>query len=101
MAVRPRQIGQAITNRRTDKFVNSGEALTSAASTGLGLMQVAEYYARPELEAGTLVEVSRTTKPAPMTSRSCSSNANALHPDCACYYFLVEVFDTPPWRVTS
>ena len=37
---------------------NSGEALIAAASSGLGLAQVAEYYA-PEIEAGRLVEVMR------------------------------------------
>ena len=36
---------------------NSGEALISAAAAGLGLIQVAEYYAKPCLESGKLVEV--------------------------------------------
>jgi DNA-binding transcriptional LysR family regulator len=36
---------------------NSGEALISAAATGLGLIQVAEYYAKPWLESEKLVEV--------------------------------------------
>src|SRR6185437_6573516 len=38
---------------------NSGEALIAAATAGLGLVQVAEYYAQPGLDSGSLVEVLR------------------------------------------
>lgn len=36
---------------------NSGEALAAAAVSGLGIIQVAEYYVRPRIEQGDLIEI--------------------------------------------
>jgi len=94
-SVKPSPIGGLI-------IVNSGEALTSAASTGLGLMQVAEYYARPEIEAGTLVEVLAGYKTRAHDISVVFEQRKRIAPRLRVFIdFLVEVFDTPPWRVTS
>src|SRR6185437_2467272 len=63
---------------------NSGEALIAAATAGLGLMQVAEYYARPALNAGALVELLPDFKAHAYDSRWCSSSARRSRRACAC-----------------
>ncbi len=80
-------------------ILNSGEALIAAAAAGLGLIQVAEYYARPELEAGTLVEVLATYKTRAHDISVVFQQRKRTAPRLRVFIdFLAEIFDTPPWR---
>lgn len=77
---------------------NSGEALISAASSGLGLVQVAEYYARPEIAAGRLVEVLRDHAPHAYDI-SIVFQRRRIAPRLRVFVdFLVDMFDPAPWR---
>jgi DNA-binding transcriptional LysR family regulator len=78
---------------------NSGEALISAASSGLGLAQVAEYYARPEIEAGRLVELMRRHNPHAYDISIVFQQRRRIAPRLRVFVdFLVAMFDPPPWR---
>jgi LysR family transcriptional regulator, regulator for bpeEF and oprC len=82
--------------------LNSGEALISAASAGLGLIQVAEYYARPEFAAGTLVEVLADYKTRAYDISVVFDQRKRVAPRLRVLVdFLVEMFDQPPWRTGS
>jgi LysR family transcriptional regulator, regulator for bpeEF and oprC len=81
--------------------LNSGEALISAASAGLGLIQVAEYYARPEFDAGTLVEVLAGYKTSAYDISVVFDRHTRVAPRLGVFIdFLVEMFDQPPWRAS-
>jgi len=83
-------------------ILNSGEALISAASAGLGLIQVAEYYARPEFAAGTLVEVLADYKTRAYDISVVFDQRKRVAPRLRVLIdFLVEMFDQPPWRTGS
>ncbi|MFZ0421866.1 MAG: LysR substrate-binding domain-containing protein [Xanthobacteraceae bacterium] len=78
---------------------NSGEALISAASAGLGLAQVAEYYARPEIEAGHMVELMRGYNPHAHDISIIFQQRRRIAPRLRVFVdFLVAMFDPPPWR---
>ncbi len=77
---------------------NSGEALIAAANAGLGLIQVAEYYARPDLDAGTLVEVLADHKARAYDISVVFHQRNRIAPRLRVFVdFLIDLFDTPPW----
>ncbi len=78
---------------------NSGEALISAATSGLGLAQVAEYYARPEIQAGRLVELMRGHNPYAYDISIIFQQRRRIAPRLRVFVdFLVDMFDPPPWR---
>jgi len=77
---------------------NSGEALISAASSGLGLAQVAEYYARPEVEVGRLVELMRDYASYAYDISVVYEQRRRIAPRLRVFVdFLIEIFDRPPW----
>ena len=81
-----------------DIVVNSGEALIAAASSRLGLAQVAEYYARPEIEAGRLVEVMRGYRTYAHDISIIFQQRRRIAPRLRVFVdFLVDMFDPPPW----
>ena len=85
-----------------NKFMtfNSGEALISAAGAGLGLIQVAEYYAQPLLESGTLVEVLKDYKSRAYDISVVFQQRKRIAPRLRVFIdFLVDLFDPPPWSV--
>lgn len=53
-------------NLESDIRLGDGEALVKAAAAGLGIIQVPRHMAQREVDSGTLVEVLRKQKPAPL-----------------------------------
>jgi LysR family transcriptional regulator, regulator for bpeEF and oprC len=81
---------------------NSGEALISAAVAGLGLVQVAEYYARPDLASGALVQVLPELKSHAYDISVVFQQRKSVSPRLRAFVdFLVEMFAPPPWRSQS
>jgi LysR family transcriptional regulator for bpeEF and oprC len=77
---------------------NSGEALISAAAAGLGLIQVAEYYAQPELESGRLVEVLADYKSRAYDISIVFQQRKRMAPRLRVFIdFIIDLFDPPPW----
>lgn len=93
--------GEKLTETLTpggDLVFNSGEALIAAASSGLGLAQVAEYYARPEIEAGRLVEVMRSYRTYAHDISIIFQQRRRIAPRLRVFVdFLVDMFGRPPW----
>lgn len=80
-------------------ILNSGEVLVSAAVSGLGLAQVAEYYVRPEIETGTLVEVLANHRTHVYNISVVFQHRKRLAPRLRVFVdFLVEMFEPPPWQ---
>jgi LysR family transcriptional regulator, regulator for bpeEF and oprC len=85
-----------------EMIFNSGEALISAATSGLGLIQVAEYYTRPEIAAGRLVELMRGHAPYAHDISIIFQQRRRVAPRLRVFVdFLVDIFDPPPWRMKS
>jgi LysR family transcriptional regulator for bpeEF and oprC len=79
--------------------VNSGEGLIAAANAGLGLIQVAEYYARPEFDAGRLVEVLADHKGRAYDISVVFEQRTRIAPRLRAFIdFLIDMFAPPPWR---
>ena len=77
---------------------NSGEALIAAATAGFGLTQVAEYYARPALNAGALVELLPDFKAHAYDISVVFQQRKSISPRLRVFVdFLVEIFSPPPW----
>jgi LysR family transcriptional regulator for bpeEF and oprC len=77
---------------------NSGEALISAATAGLGLIQVAEYYAHSHLRDGHLVEVLADYKSRAYDISLVFQQRKRMAPRLRVFIdFLVGLFDPPPW----
>lgn len=77
---------------------NGGEALIAAATAGLGLVQVAEYYARPGLNDGSLVEVLEGYKTRAHDISVVFQQRKRIAPRLRVFVdFLIEMFDPPPW----
>jgi DNA-binding transcriptional LysR family regulator len=80
-------------------ILNSGEALIAAASAGLGLIQVAEYYARPEIESGRLIEVMKNRAVHAYDISIVFQQRRRIAPRLRVFVdFMVEMFNQPPWR---
>jgi LysR family transcriptional regulator, regulator for bpeEF and oprC len=78
---------------------NSGEALISAASSGLGLVQVAEYYAQPKIAGGHLIELMKGYAPFAHDISIIFQQRRRMAPRLRVFVdFLVDMFDPPPWR---
>jgi LysR family transcriptional regulator, regulator for bpeEF and oprC len=79
--------------------MNSGDALVAAAKAGLGLAQVAEYYARPDLRNGSLVEVLADQRAHAHHVSVVFQQRKRIAPRLRVFIdFLVETFETPAWR---
>ena len=79
-------------------ILNSGEALIAAATAGLGLVQVAEYYARSALNAGALVELLPDCKAHAYDISVVFQQRKSVSPRLRVFIdFLVEIFAQPPW----
>jgi LysR family transcriptional regulator for bpeEF and oprC len=78
---------------------NSGEALVAAATTGLGIIQVAGYYAWPMLENGQLVEILADYKTDGYDISAVYARHSRIAPKLRVFIdFLVELFGRPPWN---
>ena len=79
---------------------NSGEALIAAAAAGLGLIQVAAYYAQPLLETGRLVEVLADYKVHAYDISVVFRPGKRMAPRLRVFVdFLVDLFNPPPWTL--
>lgn len=85
--------------RRDTVTVNSGDGLTAAAASGLGIAQVARYYAQPLFDSGELVEVLPQHR---CHAHDISIVFPATHrstPRLRVFVdFLAAIFARPPWR---
>jgi LysR family transcriptional regulator for bpeEF and oprC len=83
-------------------ILNSGEALISAASAGLGLIQVAEYYAKPTIENGSLVEVLADYKTGTSDISVVFQERKRIAPRLRVFIdFLIDMFDPPCWQAKA
>jgi len=81
---------------------NSGEALIAAAAAGLGVIQIAEYYARPLLETGKLVEVLSGYRAHAYDISIVFQAQKRMAPRLRVFIdFLVDLFAPPPWAVAT
>ena len=74
------------------------EALVAAAAAGLGIVQVAEYYARPRLKSGKLVEILADYKTEGYDISVVFRQQKRVAPKLRVFVdFLVELFKAAPW----
>lgn len=79
---------------------NSGEALVAAANAGLGIVQVAEYYAQSLLKSGELVEILEDYKSEGYDISAVFPQQQRVAPKLRVFVdFLVSIFNTPPWNL--
>ena len=77
---------------------NSGEALVAAATAGLGIVQVAEYYAQSALESEELIELLSAYKTRVYDISVVFPRQQRVQPKQRAFIdFLVSLFDPPPW----
>jgi LysR family transcriptional regulator for bpeEF and oprC len=77
---------------------NSNEALVTAAEAGLGMIRVAEFYARPLLESGRLIEVLEEYKTGGYEISVVFPQQQHVTPRHRVFVdFLVSIFSEPPW----
>jgi LysR family transcriptional regulator, regulator for bpeEF and oprC len=82
--------------------VNSGEGLIAAAVSGLGIVQVARYYAQPLLNTGALVEVLPDYRTQAYDISVIFQPTRRLAPRLRAFIdFLVDIFAPPPWEETN
>jgi LysR family transcriptional regulator, regulator for bpeEF and oprC len=78
---------------------NSGEALVAAAVAGLGVIQVAEYYAWPLIDSGRLVELLGDFRTEGHDISVVFPQQKRVAPKLRVFVdFLVALFDPPPWK---
>jgi LysR family transcriptional regulator for bpeEF and oprC len=78
---------------------NSGEALVAAAAAGLGIIQVAEYYAWPLIESGKLVELLPNYKTHGYDISVVFPQPKRVAPKLRVFVdFLISIFEPPPWN---
>jgi LysR family transcriptional regulator, regulator for bpeEF and oprC len=95
--------GKSIELFNVDGFMtfNSGEALISAATAGLGLIQVAEYYAQPDLKSGRLIEVLADYKSRAYDISVVFQQRKRMAPRLRVFIdFMIDLFDPPPWATS-
>jgi LysR family transcriptional regulator for bpeEF and oprC len=79
-------------------IVNSGEALVSAATSGLGLIQIGRYYVQPLLDSGALVEVMQERRAHAYDISVLFQQKKRMTPRLRAFInFLVDIFAPPPW----
>jgi len=78
---------------------NNGEALVAAANAGLGIVQVAEYYAQSLLKNGELVEILEDYKAEGYDISAVFPQQQRVAPKLRVFVdFLVSIFNAPPWN---
>ena len=78
--------------------MNSHEATVSAAAAGLGIIQVADYYAHPYIQRGDLVEILRAFKAEGHIISAVFPKEQPYSPKIRAFVeFLSRQFDRPPW----
>jgi hypothetical protein len=78
--------------------LNSNEAIVSAAASGLGIVQVADYYADPSIQRGDLVEILRAFKTDGHVISAVFPKEQPYSPKIRAFVdFLAHQFDPPPW----
>ena len=78
---------------------NNGEALVAAANAGLGIVQVAEYYAQSLLKSGELVEILKDYKAEGYDISAVFPQQQRIAPKLRVFVdFLVSIFNVPPWN---
>lgn len=78
--------------------VNSGEALVSAATSGLGLIQIGQYYVQPLLASGALIEVMPEQRVHAYDISVLFQQKKRMTPRLRAFInFLVDIFAPPPW----
>jgi LysR family transcriptional regulator for bpeEF and oprC len=78
--------------------VNSGEALVAAATSGLGLIQIGQYYVQPMLDSGALVEVMPERRVHAYDISVLFAQKKRMTPRLRAFVnFLVDIFAPPPW----
>ncbi|MES2183429.1 MAG: LysR family transcriptional regulator [Pseudomonadota bacterium] len=93
-------VSASVPDAASAMVLNSGEAQIAAAGAGLGLVQVAEYYAQPALQAGSLAEVLAGYKTHAYDISVVFQQRKRIAPRLRVFIdFLVALFETPPWRV--
>ncbi len=81
---------------------NSAEALVEAAAAGLGIVQVADYYAHTFLQSGKLVEIlAGYQTEGHIISAVYPSHQRDVPKTRAFLDFLVSLFDAPPWATRT
>lgn len=78
---------------------NSNEALVAAAAAGLGIIQVADYYAQAMLESGELVEALTDHKTGGYEISVVFPQKQHITPKHRVFVdFLIALFNQPPWN---
>lgn len=78
--------------------LNSNEAIVSAAASGLGIVQVADYYADPSIQRRDLVEILRAFKTDGHVISAVFPKEQPYSPKIRAFVdFLARQFDPPPW----
>ncbi|HSQ05035.1 MAG TPA: substrate binding domain-containing protein, partial [Burkholderiales bacterium] len=93
-------VGSTIQNMAVNGYMtfNSGEALVAAATAGLGIIQVAEYYVKDELKNGTLVEILPAFSFEGHIIYAVFSQQQSVPRKARVFVdFLVSLFNRPPW----
>lgn len=81
---------------------NSGEALVAAAYAGLGIIQVAGYYAQSLLERGELVAVLDAYPAGGYEISAVFPQQKRVAPKLRVFVdFLVSIFNVPPWNARA
>jgi LysR family transcriptional regulator for bpeEF and oprC len=79
--------------------MNSHEALVSAAAAGLGIIQVASYYAHAKIQRGELVEILKPFKTEGHIISALFSKQKPFPPKIRAFVdFLAQQFSRPPWN---
>lgn len=81
---------------------NSGEGLISAATAGIGLIQIGRIYAQPHLDSGALVEVLHEHRVHAYDISLLFPSRSADTPRLRVFIdYLVGMFSPPPWEQTT
>jgi hypothetical protein len=82
--------------------MNSHEALVSAASAGLGIIQVADYYAHSRIQRGDLVEILQGFKTEGHIISAVFSKQQPFPPKIRAFVdFLAHQFNRSPWSANA
>jgi len=85
-------------HEKGNMIVNSGEALVSAATSGLGLVQIGRYYVQPLLDSGALIEIMPERRVHAYDISVLFQQNKRMTPRLRAFInFLVDIFAPPPW----
>jgi LysR family transcriptional regulator, regulator for bpeEF and oprC len=82
--------------------MNSHEALASAAASGLGIVQVADYYGHAFIKTGELIEILEEYRTDGHVISAVFPNQQPFPPKIRAFVdFLARQFDRPPWSART